>query len=47
MSVSFLLGAGGSGKSTALRALVIKRSLKDPASRHIVIVPEQSTFTTQ
>ncbi len=47
MPVRFLLGAGGSGKSTALRAHVIRKSLDDPSSRHIVIVPEQSTFTTQ
>ncbi len=47
MPVRFLLGAGGSGKSSALRALVIRKSLEDPSSRHIVIVPEQSTFTTQ
>ena len=47
MSVRFLLGASGSGKSSALRELVIRRSLGDPLSRHIVIVPEQSTFTTQ
>ena len=47
MSVWFMLGAGGSGKSTALRDQVIRESLKDPASRHIVFVPEQSTFTTQ
>ena len=47
MPVRFLLGAGGSGKSTALRQQVIRKSQDDPLSRHIVIVPEQSTFTTQ
>ena len=47
MPVRFLLGAGGSGKSSALRTHVIRKSLEDPSSRHIVIVPEQSTFTTQ
>ncbi len=47
MPVGFLLGASGSGKSSALRNLVIRRSLAEPLSRHIVFVPEQSTFTTQ
>ena len=47
MAVGFLLGAAGSGKSSALRDIVIRRSLEDPASHHIVFVPEQSTFTTQ
>ncbi len=47
MPVYFLLGAGGSGKSHQLREQVIRKSLEDPHSRHIVFVPEQSTFTTQ
>lgn len=47
MAVYFLFGEGGSGKSHLLREEVIRKSLEDPRSRHIVFVPEQSTFTTQ
>ncbi len=47
MSVHFLLGASGTGKSTLLTDAVIRHAEEHPDIRHIVLVPEQFTLETQ
>lgn len=47
MSVRFLLGASGTGKSTLLIREVLRHAEKYPDAHHIVLVPEQFTFETQ
>lgn len=47
MSLQFILGGAGSGKSRRLYDQVIRRSLADPAGRFLIVVPEQFTMQTQ
>jgi len=47
MSLQFILGGSGSGKSTALYHTVIESSLRERDRQFIVIVPEQFTLQTQ
>ncbi|MCR4675589.1 MAG: exodeoxyribonuclease V subunit gamma [Lachnospiraceae bacterium] len=47
MSVVFLIGNSGSGKSTYLYKRTIEESLKNPNKRYFYIVPEQFTMATQ
>lgn len=47
MSVSFLVGNSGSGKSTYLYHKIIEASLEHPEKRYFYIVPEQFTMSTQ
>ncbi len=47
MSVQFVLGSSGSGKSTYLYEKVIAESMANPDKRYFFIVPEQFTLSTQ
>ncbi len=47
MSVQFVIGSSGSGKSTYLYDRVIGESMKYPKKRYFYIVPEQFTMSTQ
>lgn len=47
MSLQFILGNSGSGKSRELYKKVIDASMADPERRYLVIVPEQFTMQTQ
>lgn len=47
MSLQFVIGNSGSGKSTYLYEQVIQESLNNPKKNYIVIVPEQFTMQTQ
>ena len=47
MSLHFLLGAAGCGKSTKMIREIIRRAEENPARHHIVLVPEQFTMQTQ
>ncbi len=47
MSLTFLLGGAGSGKSALLRNRLIESSLNEPDLRHVILVPEQFTMQTQ
>ena len=47
MSVKFVLGSSGSGKSTYLYEKVINESMAHPDKRYFFIVPEQFTLSTQ
>lgn len=47
MSLKFLAGPAGAGKTTALITEMIKRSIAEPERRFFVIVPEQFTNDTQ
>ena len=47
MSLTFLFGGAGSGKSTLLRNRLIRSSLTDADTRHVILVPEQFTMQTQ
>lgn len=47
MSLQLLMGAAGSGKSTALFRELIDGSLQDPDRAWFVLVPEQFTLETQ
>ena len=43
----FCFGASGAGKSTGLYQEVIKRSIKEPGTDFLIIVPDQFTMQTQ
>ena len=43
----FCFGASGAGKSTGLYEEIIKRSIEDPATDFLIIVPDQFTMQTQ
>lgn len=45
--LQLILGASGSGKSTALFQRALERAERDPESRNIVLVPEQFTLESQ
>lgn len=47
MSLQFVFGPSGSGKSHYLYEKIIKESIKNPGKNYIVIVPEQFTLSTQ
>lgn len=47
MSLQFIFGNSGAGKSRYLYEWVIKESMKHPARNYLVIVPEQFTMQTQ
>lgn len=47
MSLQFILGGSGSGKSEYLSQYVCRRSIEQPESNLIVVVPEQYTMATQ
>lgn len=44
MSLQFIFGNSGSGKSTYLRSDIIKSSVEHPEKTHIMLVPEQFTI---
>ncbi len=47
MSLQFILGASGSGKTRYLYETIIHESIENPSVRYIAIVPEQFTMQTQ
>ena len=47
MSLQFVMGPSGSGKSHYLYQWVTKESLENPNKKYIVLVPEQFTMQTQ
>ncbi len=47
MSLQFIMGPSGSGKSHYLYQWVTKESFKHPKKKYIVLVPEQFTMQTQ
>ena len=47
MSLQFIMGPSGSGKSHYLYEWVTKQSLQNPNKNYIVLVPEQFTMQTQ
>lgn len=47
MSLQFVFGPAGSGKSTYVRDMVIKEAIKNPKSSYLFIVPDQFTMQTQ
>lgn len=47
MSLQFILGTSGSGKSTHLDNFIIKESLAHPGQNYMILVPEQYTMETQ
>lgn len=47
MSLRFVIGASGAGKSTYIYKEIIARSQREPGSRFFVIVPDQFTMQTQ
>lgn len=47
MSLQFILGGSGSGKTYRLYTELIRLSMKEPDTRYIAVVPEQFTMQTQ
>lgn len=47
MSLQFVFGNSGSGKSRCLYETVIKESIRNPEKDYLVLVPEQFTMQTQ
>lgn len=47
MSLQFILGGSGSGKTHVLYTELIRRSIEEPETRYFAIVPEQFTMQTQ
>lgn len=47
MSLHFILGASGSGKSHDLYENIIKRSIRHPEMTYLILAPEQFTMQTQ
>ncbi|MBO6297914.1 MAG: PD-(D/E)XK nuclease family protein [Lachnospiraceae bacterium] len=47
MSLRFIIGGSGSGKSTALQEEIIKRAGAEPGRQFIIVVPDQFTMQTQ
>ncbi len=47
MSLRFIMGSSGSGKSTFLYDEIVRLAKEDPFSNYYVIVPEQFTMQTQ
>ena len=47
MSLQFILGASGSGKSYYIYEKIIKESIENPGTNYIVLVPEQYSLALQ
>lgn len=47
MSVQFVIGSSGTGKSTLIYNRIIEESIANPKKNYIIIVPEQFTLLTQ
>ena len=47
MSLQFVLGSSGSGKSTYVYDQIIERSIKEEDKRFFILVPDQFTMQTQ
>ena len=47
MSLQYILGGSGSGKSTYLYNSIIKEAVWNPSMDYIIVVPEQYTMATQ
>jgi len=47
MSISFIFGPAGSGKSTYVREMLIKEAKENPKKDYLYIVPDQFTMQTQ
>lgn len=47
MSLQLVIGSSGYGKSTYIYENIIKKSIDNPDSNYIVVVPEQYTMETQ
>lgn len=47
MSLRFVTGASGAGKSTYIYKEIIRRSQREPEARFFIIVPDQFTMQTQ
>ena len=47
MSLQFILGGSGSGKTRILYEWLIKESISNPGQQYIAVVPEQFTMQTQ
>ncbi|HEX3020773.1 MAG TPA: helicase-exonuclease AddAB subunit AddB [Lachnospiraceae bacterium] len=47
MSIQFILGSSGSGKSYQLYQEIVKSSIANPKTNYLVVVPEQFTMQTQ
>ncbi|WP_394522868.1 helicase-exonuclease AddAB subunit AddB [Lacrimispora sp. JR3] len=47
MSLQFILGGSGSGKTYRLYTELIRMSMEEPDTRYIAVVPEQFTMQTQ
>ena len=47
MSLQFITGASGAGKSTYIYRQIIARSEKEPEGRFFILVPDQFTMQTQ
>lgn len=47
MSLKFIIGGSGSGKTTRLYTDLIRQSVEEPQGRYFALVPEQFTMQTQ
>ena len=47
MSLQFIVGSSGTGKSTYIYNRIIDKSMKNPGRTYIIVVPEQNTLQTQ
>ncbi len=47
MSLRFVIGAAGAGKSRVLQDMIIERARENPRQQFVVVVPEQFTMQTQ
>ena len=47
MSLQFIFGNAGSGKSHFLYEYIVKESIRHPDKKYLVLVPEQFTMQTQ
>ena len=47
MSLQFIVGNSGSGKSSYIYNHIIQESIANPEKQYIIIVPEQFTMSTQ
>ena len=47
MSLQFIFGNSGAGKSHYLYEQIVKESMEHPKTNYLVLVPEQFTMQTQ
>ena len=47
MSLQFIFGSSGAGKSHYLQQYIVEKSMENPTGNYFVIVPEQFTMQTQ